>query len=99
MVFFTWLADRIKNEPLAFGAMLRLGVLMGVAFGLSWTPEQIATTMAFLEAAIAFATRTVVTPNSKVDTITTKMGTGTGTSTVTVETTANAGTTTETRNP
>ena len=61
----TWLWERIKNEPVLFGTSIRLGLLMAMAFGLEWTAEQLAATMAFVETVIAFLTRSAVTPNTK----------------------------------
>jgi hypothetical protein len=54
---------RLLNEPVAVGAVVRLGILAAMAFGLKWTPEQLAAVMAFVEAVLLLVTRTVVTPN------------------------------------
>ena len=64
----TWFWGKVAAEPVAFAAVLRLGILMGVVFGLKWTVEQIAATMSFIEAALLFFTRGSVTSNTKVDT-------------------------------
>lgn len=85
----TWFWGKVAAEPVAFAAVLRLGILMGVVFGLQWTVEQIAATMAFIEAALLFLTRGSVTANTKVDTNVTVTRTsvpeGTGSTTVTRE--------------
>ena len=51
-----------KFEPVAVAAALRTAILCAVAFGLSWTPEQIASLMLAVEALFAVVTRARVTP-------------------------------------
>lgn len=74
-----WLWEKVAAEPVAFAAVLRLGILMLTVYGVKLSVEQIAATMAFVEAALLFATRQNVTPNTKVDTSVTVTRTGTGT--------------------
>lgn len=57
------LLDRISAEPVAFASVIRMSLLAGVAFGLNWTPAQIAALMAVVETLGAFLTRKVVTAN------------------------------------
>lgn len=84
-----WLWDKIAAEPVAFAAVLRLFILMLTVYGAKLTVDQIAATMAFIEAALMFATRGSVTPNTKVDTNVTVTRTsvpeGMGTTTKTIE--------------
>lgn len=54
--------DRILNEPVAVAAAIRAVLLCAIAFGLGWTPEQIATFMVAVEAVLALITRQRVTP-------------------------------------
>lgn len=54
---------RIFNEPVLLATAIRLTILAGVAFGLGWTAEQTAATMAAVEAVLAIVTRQMVTPN------------------------------------
>lgn len=48
-------------EPVAIGAAIRAVILAGVAFGLDWTPEQIAAVMFAVEAVLVIFTRGSVT--------------------------------------
>ena len=64
----TWFWGKVAAEPVAFAAVLRLGILMLTVYGVKLTVEQIAATMAFVEAALLFFTRGSVTSNTKVDT-------------------------------
>lgn len=50
------------REPVAIAAAIRSLVLLGVAFGLKWSPEQIAATMVAVEAVLALIVRNKVTP-------------------------------------
>lgn len=50
------------KEPVAIAAAVRSVVLLAVAFGLKWTPEQIAAIMVALEAVLALFVRSQVTP-------------------------------------
>ncbi len=50
------------REPVAITAATRATVLCAVAFGLKWTPEQIAATMVALEAILALVVRSQVSP-------------------------------------
>lgn len=52
------------REPVAIAAAIRALILCGVAFGLAWTPEQIAATMLAAEAVLAVLTRQSVTPTA-----------------------------------
>lgn len=49
--------DRLRVEPVALAAAVRAVLLCAVAFGLSWTPEQIAAFMVALEAVLAVVVR------------------------------------------
>lgn len=50
------------REPVAIAAAIRAILLSAVAFGLRWTPEQIAAFMLATEAVLAVVTRNRVTP-------------------------------------
>lgn len=50
------------KEPVAIAAAIRAVLLAAVAFGLKWTPEQIAALMIAVEAVLAVVTRQSVTP-------------------------------------
>ena len=84
-----WLWDKVAAEPVAFAAVLRLGILMLMVYGVKLTLEQLGATMAFVEAFLLFVTRQTVTANTKVDTHVTVTRTsapeGTGTTTKIVE--------------
>lgn len=84
-----WFLEKVFAEPVAFAAVLRLGILMLTVYGVKLTVEQIAATMAFVEAALLFVTRQSVTANTKVDTNVTVTRTsvpeGMGTTTKTIE--------------
>lgn len=54
------------REPVAIAAAVRAVILCAVAFGLKWTPEQIAAVMLATEAVLAVVTRQSVTPNQTV---------------------------------
>lgn len=54
------------REPVAIAAVVRLGLLMLVAFGLKLSVDQIAAVMVFIEALLALLTRQSVTPNQTV---------------------------------
>lgn len=54
------------KEPVAIAAAIRGVILCAVAFGLQWTPEQIAAVMLALEGVLALVTRSQVTPNQSV---------------------------------
>lgn len=73
-----WFWAKVSAEPVAFAAVLRLFILMLTVYGVQLTVEQIAATMAFVEAILMFITRGTVTPNTKVDTrvTVTRMGNG-----------------------
>lgn len=73
-----WFWAKVAAEPVAFAAVLRLGILMLTVYGVKLSVEQIAATMAFVEAALMFITRGNVTPNTKVDTQVTVTRTGNG---------------------
>lgn len=52
-------------EPVAIAAAIRAVILCAVAFGLRWTPEQIAAVMLAVEAVMALVTRaSVVSSNT-----------------------------------
>lgn len=56
--------NRIFNEPVALGAIVRLGILMLMSLDvLKLTEGQMLAVMGFVEAVIGFITRTFVTPN------------------------------------
>lgn len=52
------------REPVAIAAAIRALVLLGVAFGLHWTAEQIAALMVAVEAVLALIVRSKVTPTT-----------------------------------
>lgn len=54
----------ISTEPVVWGAAIRAVILVGTAFGLKWTAEQIAAIMLAVEAIFAIFTRKAVTPNA-----------------------------------
>lgn len=51
-----------NREPVAIAAAIRAVLLAATAFGLSWTPEQIAAFMLAVEAVLALVTRQKVSP-------------------------------------
>lgn len=55
----------LRFEPVAVAAAIRAVLLAAVAFGLSWTVEQIAAFMIAVEAVFAVVTRSKVTPVAK----------------------------------
>ncbi len=57
--------DRIKQEPVAFQAVIQMGLAMFVSFGLGLSGEQTGAIMAFTAAILAFFTRQHVTSNSE----------------------------------
>ena len=71
-----WFWGKVMSEPVAFAAVLRLGILMLTVYGVKLTIDQIGATMAFVEALLMFITRGAVTPNTKVDTEVTVTRTG-----------------------
>ena len=52
------------REPAAIAAAVRAVILLGVSFGLRWTPEQIAAVMLALEAVLAVLVRKASTPTA-----------------------------------
>lgn len=52
------------TEPVAISAAIRSIVLLAVAFGLAWSPEQIAALMVAVEAVLALLVRRKVTPTT-----------------------------------
>lgn len=52
----------MKSEPVAIAAAIRSVILVAVAFGLKWSPEQIATLMIAVEAVMALFVRSQVVP-------------------------------------
>jgi hypothetical protein len=55
---------RVREEPVLTIGLFRAGVTMLVGFGLSWTGEQVALMVAFIEAVTAWVARRQVTPTS-----------------------------------
>ena len=54
-----------NREPVAIAGAIRAVILCAVAFGLKWSPEQIAAVMLAVEAVLTLVTRqSVVTPNT-----------------------------------
>ena len=53
------------REPVAIAAAIRAIILCGVAFGLQWSPEQIAALMLAVEAVLGIFVRQSVVPTSK----------------------------------
>jgi hypothetical protein len=60
---FTWFWNLVQSEPASFCAVVRTGLLLGEAFGLHWTPQQMAETQMFVEVLLAFLTRQSSTAN------------------------------------
>ena len=60
---FVWFWNLIQAEPASFAAVIRVGLLMAEAFGLHWTPAQMAEVQCFVEVLLAFLTRQSVTAN------------------------------------
>ena len=56
----------MRTEPVLLLGVLRLGLLMLMSFGLDWTTTQVASVMAFAEAALMIVTRTQVAPVNSV---------------------------------
>jgi hypothetical protein len=56
------IADRIKNEPVLVLAVIQTGLALAVGFGLKWTGEQVALTVAFSAAVLGLIARARVTP-------------------------------------
>jgi hypothetical protein len=54
----------LGREPILWTSLIRTALLMGVLFGLKLSPEQIAGILLFVEAVLAFATRTQVQPKT-----------------------------------
>lgn len=52
----------MNTEPVALAAAVRAIILAFVAFGLEWTPEQVAALMLAVEAVLAVFVRSKVTP-------------------------------------
>lgn len=52
----------LDNEPTAIAGAVRALILCAVAFGLQWTPEQIAAVMLALEMILTLYTRSKVAP-------------------------------------
>lgn len=53
------------REPVLWTTAIRSLILLGTAFGLKWSAEQIAATMIAVEAILALVVRSSVTPVSK----------------------------------
>ena len=56
------IASRVREEPVLTVSLFRAAVTMLVGFGLGWTGEQVALTVAFIEAVTAWVARRAVTP-------------------------------------
>jgi hypothetical protein len=54
---------RLLNEPVVITSLIQSGIALGIAFGLTVTPEQLAAIMAFTGTVLAFLARALVTPN------------------------------------
>jgi len=50
------------REPVLWTTAIRSVILLGIAFGLHWTPEQIAAMMIAVEAILALVVRSQVIP-------------------------------------
>lgn len=61
--------ERILNQPVAIGVLVRATVMLVTAFGLRLTDEQSLAIYGFVEAFLAVWTWLAVTPNTKVDAI------------------------------
>lgn len=55
------------REPVLWATAIRTVILLGVAFGLKWSPEQIAATMLAVEAVLALIVRPIVVPVAKLN--------------------------------
>jgi hypothetical protein len=54
---------RLLNEPSLIAGAIRAIILVGTAFGLHWSADQIAAVMLAVEAVLTLLVRSVVTPN------------------------------------
>lgn len=52
----------LRREPVAIAAVIRSAILCAVAFGLDWSPDQIAAVMLVVEGFAAILVRDRVTP-------------------------------------
>lgn len=66
MTVLKWLLGRIEAQPVAFGTLVRGGLLIGMAFGLKLTMTQLGLIYPWIEGVIAFLTGNAVTPNPTV---------------------------------
>ena len=53
------------REPVAILAVIQAGIALGMAYGLSVTPEQMALMLTFTGAVLALITRSQVSPGGK----------------------------------
>lgn len=64
---------RVREEPVITVGLFRAAITVGVGFGLSWTGEQVALMVTFIEAVTAFISRREVTstasPNLPIGTV------------------------------
>lgn len=60
--FFSAIAKRVNEQPVASMALVKAGIAMLICFGLKWTVEQVAAVMLFSEAILAWWTYGKVTP-------------------------------------
>lgn len=57
----------IQNEPTALVSLVRYAILIGIAYGLHTTNEQLALILGFVELALFLANRAMVTPVTQVN--------------------------------
>lgn len=57
----------IQSEPTALVSLVRYAILIGIAYGLKTTNDQLALILGFVELALFLANRAMVTPVAKVD--------------------------------
>lgn len=56
--------SRIKDEPVATGGIVQMGIAMFVAFGLGWTGEQVGAVVALSAALLSWIARKQTTPTA-----------------------------------
>ena len=65
--FLAWVQGMLQSEPVLTLAVVQAGIAMLVGFGLDWTAEQVALTVAFSAALLGWLARREVTPNVRVE--------------------------------
>jgi hypothetical protein len=62
-----WLKTLIQKEPTALVSLVRYAILIGIAYGLHTTNDQLALILGFVELLLWIANRAMVTPVSQVN--------------------------------